>query len=256
MVVGAEINIFVRVAAELGIGVDGDDLVVHLTVAEVDHVLLAVLTGVQTLRRVKLAAVRRDERDRAHVGTHGAGQIVDRVRVAGDEIVQPRGNFHRAVAHDDHGASVAGVGFLRRVKLRVGLRLLFGLLLRRFGRLRRICRFRRCFGLRFRHCLRLGGRLRLLLRGLAVGFLHGVKRFAALCGRIRLVEDQYAVFAAAGVIIEFIERPVRLQQRFAARECVGIILLQRGDIRSVQQRFDGEFRLTNSRFSDTEPVAS
>ena len=234
MVVGAEINIFVRVAAELGIGVDGDDLVVHLTVAELDHVLLAVLTGVQTLRRVKFAAVRRDQRDRAHVWAHGGGQITDRTGVAGDEIVQPCGNFHRAVAHDDHGASVAGVGFLRRVKLRVGLRLLFGLLLR-FGRLRRICRFRRCIRLRFRHCLRLGGRLRLLLRGLAVGPLHGVKRFAALCGRIRLVEDQYAVFAAAGVIIEFIKRPVRFQKRFAARERIGIILLQRGDIRPVQQ---------------------
>ena len=50
-----------------------------------------------------------------------------------------------------------------------------------------------------------------------------------------LKEDQYAVLAAAGVIIEFIERPVRFQKRFAARECVGIILLQRGDIRPVQQ---------------------
>ena len=232
--VGAEINVFVRVAAELGISIDRDNLVIHLAVAEVDHVLLAVIAGVQALRRVKFAAVRRDERDRAHVGTHGAGQNVDRARVAGDEIVQPCGNFHRAVAHDDHGASVAGVGFLRRVKLRVGLRLLFGLLLR-FGRLRRICRFRRCIRLRFRRCIRRGRLCLLLLRGLAVGLLHGVERFAALCGGVALIENQNAVFTAAGIIIEFIERPVRLQQRFAARECVGIILLQRGDIRPVQQ---------------------
>ena len=236
--------------AELRVGIDGDDAAVHLAVAEVDHILLAVLAGVQALGRVEFAAVRRHERDRAHVRPEGLCQISDRGGVAGDDIVEARGDLHRAVADDHDGARVARVGLVRRVDLRVRLGLRFGRLLPcRFCRiglvglrlLLRIVRRHRCgVGRRFGRCFLCGflhpG------RSLLICFLHGVERFAAVRGGVGLVHDEHAVLAGAGVIVEFIERPIRVQQRLAAREGIGIILLERRDIRPVQQRADGKFR--------------
>ena len=83
------------------------------------------------LRRVELAAVRRDKADGAYILPQRAGQSVDCLRVTLNDGVRCGRDFHRAVAHDHDVARVLRLGDIRVIELRNCF------FLRRIGRLLR-----------------------------------------------------------------------------------------------------------------------
>ena len=68
------------------------------------------------LRRVELAAVRRDQADGPHVFSQRAGQSVDCLRVTLNDGVRRGRDFHRAVAHDHDVARVLRLGDIRVIE--------------------------------------------------------------------------------------------------------------------------------------------
>ena len=209
------------------------DAGLEVFIAQVDHCLLTVQTLVHTLRRVELAAIRRNERECAHLAPKCCGEIVDRARVADDQIVTRRGDLHRARA-DDY--DISGVGRLALIR-RVDVRRLLGRRFRRIGHSGRIRRLLRCgrFRLLFvsgrRVVRRIRPRQRLLL------FLNIVQRLAAVFRAGAAADHEHAVLLRrAGVVIEFIERAVQLQHFFPPREGVGVIRFKSRDEAAVQQR--------------------
>ena len=237
MVIGAEIDIFVRVIAELGVGVDRDDVGCHFAVTEVDHVLLAVQAGVKALGRIEFAAVRRDKADGAGILAHCTSQIVHGLGIGRDDALVRGRDLHGARPDYNHGACVAGLGFVGVVECGVRLG---GLLRRRLG-------LRRC-GLPCRGTLRQRIR-RYIRRGVRRGRcirlrfavqrgLHITERFAALLRAGAAVQNEHIVlFAGAGIIIESVQLLVPAHQGLPGRECRGIIFFKLRDERPVKEGF-------------------
>jgi len=231
VVIGAEIDIFVRVIAELGVGVDRDDVGCHFAVTEVDHVLLAVQAGVKALGRIEFAAVRRDKADSAGILAHCTSQIVHGLGIGRDDALVRGRDLHGARPDYNHGACVAGLGFVGVVEC--GIRL--GGLLRRRGL---PCRgtLRRRIRRYIRRGVRRGRSVR--LRFAVQRGLHITERFAALLRAGAAVQNEHIVlFAGAGIIIESVQLLVPAHQGLPGRECRGIIFFKLRDERPVKEGF-------------------
>jgi hypothetical protein len=77
--------------------------------------------------------------------------------------------------------------------------------------------------------------------------LHVGQGLSPVLRAARAVDDQQIVVSRTGVIVEAVERAVELQELVPQRKGVGIVALQLGDVRAVEQRREAEFRLGRER---------